>query len=258
MRGSPATTEAPAAPASGTAPSDAGQASNVTASAPPAEGAAPKTDSKPGGSHPAGWAVLSQQSLLDVPLKFAYPINADTLRGEIEDAARAADLAMSYFELSNPEWEGGSNAFKDWTLRIAADEQQTETLLSQLSQRFSQTPVWPSSSKIGSQVADRMQNRALAALVISWLGIIIYIWIRFQHLTYGLAAVVALCTMCSSRWAPSRRAWVADYMGWLLIEEFKVNLTVVAALLTVIGYSVNDTIVVFDRIREVRGKSTHI
>ena len=52
--------------------------------------------------------------------------------------------------------------------------------------------------------------------------------------------------------------WVADYLGFLLIEEFKINLTVVAAILTVIGYSVNDTIVVFDRIREVRGKSPHL
>jgi SecD/SecF fusion protein len=43
-----------------------------------------------------------------------------------------------------------------------------------------------------------------------------------------------------------------------LIEEFKISLPVVAALLTIIGYSLNDTIVVFDRIREVRGKSPAI
>ena len=43
-------------------------------------------------------------------------------------------------------------------------------------------------------------------------------------------------------------------MGVLLIEEFKISLPVVAAFLTIIGYSLNDTIVVFDRIREVRGK----
>ena len=49
--------------------------------------------------------------------------------------------------------------------------------------------------------------------------------------------------------------WLAGALGFLMIEEFKISLPVVAAFLTIIGYSLNDTIVVFDRIREVRGKS---
>ncbi|MEC7565901.1 MAG: protein translocase subunit SecDF, partial [Planctomycetota bacterium] len=49
--------------------------------------------------------------------------------------------------------------------------------------------------------------------------------------------------------------YVADALGVLLIEDFKISLPVIAAFLTIIGYSLNDTIVVFDRIREVRGKS---
>jgi SecD/SecF fusion protein len=49
--------------------------------------------------------------------------------------------------------------------------------------------------------------------------------------------------------------YIAPYCGFLLIEPFKINLPIVAAFLTIIGYSVNDTIVVFDRIREVRGKN---
>ncbi len=49
--------------------------------------------------------------------------------------------------------------------------------------------------------------------------------------------------------------WLADYLGILLIDPFKISLTVVAALLTIIGYSLNDTIVVFDRIRETKGKA---
>jgi SecD/SecF fusion protein len=53
--------------------------------------------------------------------------------------------------------------------------------------------------------------------------------------------------------------YIAQYAGalaeFLLIEPFKINLTIIAAFLTIIGYSINDKIVVFDRIREVRGKS---
>ena len=53
-------------------------------------------------------------------------------------------------------------------------------------------------------------------------------------------------------------AFVADYLGFILITEFKIGLPVLAAFLTIIGYSLNDTIVVFDRIREVRGKDPRL
>jgi SecD/SecF fusion protein len=52
--------------------------------------------------------------------------------------------------------------------------------------------------------------------------------------------------------------WLADYLGFLQVQEFKISLPIVAAFLTIIGYSLNDTIVIFDRIREVRGKSPRI
>ena len=52
--------------------------------------------------------------------------------------------------------------------------------------------------------------------------------------------------------------WLVGVLGFLQIEEFKISLPVVAAFLTIIGYSLNDTIVVFDRIREVRGKSPEL
>ena len=96
--------------------------------------------------------------------------------------------------------------------------------------------------------------------MISWLGIIVYIWIHFPALDLRVGRGGSESARCAlhARHRGRFSAWVADYMGWLLIEEFKVNLTVVAALLTVIGYSVNDTIVVFDRIREVRGKSPYL
>jgi len=50
-------------------------------------------------------------------------------------------------------------------------------------------------------------------------------------------------------------AWLVNYFGFLMIDDFKISLPVVAAFLTIIGYYLNDTIVVFDRIREVRGRS---
>ena len=49
--------------------------------------------------------------------------------------------------------------------------------------------------------------------------------------------------------------YLAPFLGWALVDPFKISLAVVAALLTIVGYSINDTIVIFDRIREIRGKN---
>jgi SecD/SecF fusion protein len=51
---------------------------------------------------------------------------------------------------------------------------------------------------------------------------------------------------------------VAPYLEFLQVDPFKISLSVVAALLTIVGFSINDTIVIFDRIREVRGKSPEL
>ncbi|MFV1964286.1 MAG: protein translocase subunit SecF, partial [Pirellulaceae bacterium] len=204
-------------------------------------------------------AAPAPSTMLEVPLSFEYGINRDTLFAEIDDARQQLDLPPLHYDLINPDWQGGSNLFKEWTLRIATDEATANGLLDHLSKGFSGTPVWPSSSKIGGQVAGRMQQKAIMALLTSLLGIVVYIWIRFQRVVFGLAAVVALIhDVLVTLGAIAISAWLAGALGFLLIEEFKISLPIVAALLTIIGYSLNDTIVVFDRIREVRGKSPNL
>ncbi|MDW8221316.1 MAG: protein translocase subunit SecD [Gemmatales bacterium] len=111
-----------------------------------------------------------------------------------------------------------------------------------------------------SQVAREVQLTALQAIVLSWLAIIGYLWFRFGNWTFGVAAV--LCLIHDVMFSAGLLG-IASYFAelfptissWLLLEQFKMDLSGVAALLTLIGFSVNDTIVVFDRIREVRGKS---
>jgi SecD/SecF fusion protein len=53
-------------------------------------------------------------------------------------------------------------------------------------------------------------------------------------------------------------SFVAPFLGWALVDDFKISLDVVAALLTIVGFSINDTIVIFDRLRELRGKSPFV
>ena len=101
-----------------------------------------------------------------------------------------------------------------------------------------------------------MQQKAFAAIAMSFLIMAIYIWIRFQHIVFGVAAVIALLhDVAVTVAAIALSAWMAGTLDFLLIDNFKISLPVVAAFLTIIGYSINDKIVVFDRIREVRGKS---
>jgi SecD/SecF fusion protein len=114
-----------------------------------------------------------------------------------------------------------------------------------------------------ASIAGQTKWSAIMALIIGWAVIILYLWVRFGQLSWGLGAVICLIhdvTIMVGLVAIS--GWLFEHMGWLskalLIEPFKLDLMMITALLTIIGYSVSDTIVVFDRIRENRGKLVHL
>jgi preprotein translocase subunit SecF len=90
---------------------------------------------------------------------------------------------------------------------------------------------------IGPQVGAQLRKQALLATLYSLAGMLVYLWFRFE-LIYGVAAVVAVFhdTLIT--------------VGAFSLANREITLTVIAAILTLIGYSMNDTIVVFDRIRE--------
>lgn len=107
-------------------------------------------------------------------------------------------------------------------------------------------------------LAADTRNRAMLVIMLSWLAIMAYLWLRFGSWTFGLAAVVCLIhDLCITLGAIAVCHYLHDtFFGQLLLlQDFKIDLPAVAALLTLVGFSVNDTIVVFDRIREVRGKN---
>ncbi|MCA9008121.1 MAG: protein translocase subunit SecD [Planctomycetaceae bacterium] len=123
------------------------------------------------------------------------------------------------------------------------------------------TPLFDEVNTFASAVAGEMKQRALLAIIVSILAIAIYIWFRFQNLVFGLAAVVALVHDVLVTLGVTA---IASYLtgtslgNFLLLEDLRINLAMIAAFLTLVGYSLNDTIVVFDRIREVRGKNPAI
>ena len=106
------------------------------------------------------------------------------------------------------------------------------------------------------QIAAQAKQRALIALLLSWGMIIAYLWVRFGRPIYGFAGVTALVhDVCVALSFVGIAGWIPTLLGRaLLIEDFKIDMTIIAAILTIIGYSINDTIVIFDRIREMRGR----
>jgi len=92
---------------------------------------------------------------------------------------------------------------------------------------------------VGAVAGAQLRNKAIATTLAALVGILMYIAFRFEW-TYGAAAVIAVFHD------------VLVTLGFFSIFQWEVSLTVIAALLTLVGFSVNDTIVVFDRIRENR------
>ena len=113
-------------------------------------------------------------------------------------------------------------------------------------------------TKFNAQVAGEAQANALIALILSLFGIVAYIWVRFGNLAYGTGSIIALIHdtlfVIAAVGFAHYLSYVPGVSDFFLLEPFRLNLTLLAAILTVIGYSMNDTVVVFDRIRENRGK----
>ncbi|MBN2788790.1 MAG: protein translocase subunit SecF [Candidatus Delongbacteria bacterium] len=96
-------------------------------------------------------------------------------------------------------------------------------------------------SSIGPKIGEELKNSAVQAIFWSLLFILIYITIKFQF-RYGIAAIVALFHDVAIT------IGVLSILGYFF--DYEISLSVIAALLTIVGYSLNDTIVVFSRIRE--------
>ena len=98
---------------------------------------------------------------------------------------------------------------------------------------------------VGPKVGDELVKAGVIAVIFSLFGILIYIWLRFQW-NFALGAIIALIHD------------VILTLGFFSIFQFEFNLATVAAVLTIAGYSINDTVVIYDRIRESMRKYKQI
>lgn len=104
-----------------------------------------------------------------------------------------------------------------------------------------------SSQKVGPSIADDIKNSAYKAVILSLIAIGLYILLRFRNVAYSIGSVVALTT-------DTVLIMGAYSLLWGLVPfSLEVDQTFIGAILTAIGYSINDKVVIFDRIREFFG-----
>ena len=96
---------------------------------------------------------------------------------------------------------------------------------------------------VGPQVGEQLRNQGIMAVLLAMIAILLYVAFRFQP-KYAPGGVIALFHD------------VSIVMGYYVLTGAEFNLTSVAVLLTIIGYSINDTIVIFDRVREIESRKT--
>ncbi len=133
-------------------------------------------------------------------------------------------------------------------IRVKASEQGANTsdqIMSQLKSTFPSTQIQLlQENKIGPQIGQELRRDAVMAIFYSLIAILIYVSLRFQFI-YAVGAVIALFhDVLITLGAVAIFGWL---LPWLNLE---INQTMVAAFLTLVAYSMNDTVVIFDRIRE--------
>ena len=156
---------------------------------------------------------------------FAKPVNMAEVRSALKEIGLQETMLQNI--------EGG----KELIIKTADD--QSKEMLALFGKRFPDNPATLLRSEVVGPVVGRaLRQQAILGLLLSFVAIIIYVWFRFRSIQYGLAGVIALIHD------------VLVTVAACAITNRPFDLGIIAALLTIVGFSINDTIVIFDSIRE--------
>ncbi|MBN2542375.1 protein translocase subunit SecF [bacterium] len=156
---------------------------------------------------------------------------------EISEIRQAlSDLGLEESEVQNVK---GENLIYIRTLReLSGEEDLTTSILNALQEKYPDTKIsLLRDETVGPKIGEELRGKALWAILIALLGILIYVTFRFKF-RFAVAAIIALFHD------------VFITLGLFSLMGKEISLSIVAALLTIVGYSINDTIVISDRIRE--------
>jgi len=169
-----------------------------------------------------------------IEIKTEEALDLPTLRGELNGLGLGAisiqefgapnDLLIRLPQQQSVDDDGGAQKAAIETVRAALDEKYAPVDYRRI-------------EFVGPQVGEELKRQGAMAVLFSLFGILAYVWFRFEW-QFGVASIVALAHDA------------ALTIGLFALTQMEFNLSTVAAILMIAGYSINDTVVVFDRIRE--------
>jgi preprotein translocase subunit SecF len=164
-------------------------------------------------------------------IKFSKPVDISELRNAT-DAIGLKEAVVQKF--------GGENEFLIRVEKAASDlEVMSKSIQTSLQGRFTNNPLEIRRVEVvGPKVGKDLKTKAMWAVGLAFVAILIYVAIRFHEFAYGLGGIVALFHD------------VVVTFGAISVFNIEFSLNVLAVILTIIGFSINDTIVIFDRVRE--------
>ena len=162
---------------------------------------------------------------------FAQPVEVDQLRARVARLGLGEASIQEFggptsYQIRLPKPEGGE----------AAANRAASTVRGMLQQQYPGARV-DAVDTVSGKVSEELATDGALAIALAMLGIAIYIWLRFEW-QFGVGALVTLFHDVSMT------------LGFFSLTQLQVDLNVVAAILTIVGYSLNDTVVIYDRIRE--------
>jgi preprotein translocase subunit SecF len=164
-------------------------------------------------------------------IKFSKPVDISELRNALETTGSKDAMVQNF---------GGENEF---LIRVGKSSDDLEALSKKiqvsLQEKFKDKPLELRRAEVvGPKVGKDLKQKALWAVVLSFGAILVYVAFRFHTVSYGLGGIVALVHD------------VIITFGAISIFNLEYSLSLMAVILTIIGFSINDTIVIFDRVRE--------
>ena len=166
-----------------------------------------------------------------VRAEFAQPVRIDEIRGRVDRLCGCEAIITTLgsnrtFQIRLPKPNGPE----------AASNAMITKLRTAIPQQYAGARV-DAGESVSGKVSEELAKDSALAITLAMLGIAVYIWFRFEW-QFGVGALLTLAHD------------IAMTLGFFAITRLPVDLNVVAAFLTIVGYSLNDTVVIYDRIRE--------
>jgi SecD/SecF fusion protein len=191
-------------------------------------------------------AIIVNTATIDAPFNYGLDFSGGTATTFTVDGELPSDIKESLDQKITAQLgqsavisqERGTSTFTVRTKELSTDDRAKLTNIITSSYSVQQDNI--TTESVGATVSGEMKKDALVAVIVATICMLIYIWFRFKNISFGLSSVIALL----------HDVLVVITVYAIAKDVISVGNTFIACLLTIVGYSINATIVIFDRIRE--------